>query len=83
MIEKKKYLGSWTIVYFYDKIRKGRQSASKIDASKYYVRRVYRAESRQKKSNGNLVSLSISSIVEIKTRNETVTIFRWFSLLFC
>lgn len=36
-----------------------------------------------KKSNGNLVSLSILSIVEIKkTRNETVTILRLFLLFF-
>lgn len=36
-----------------------------------------------KKSNGNLVSLSILSVVEIKkTRNETKTILRLFLLFF-
>lgn len=36
-----------------------------------------------KKSNGNLVSLSILSVVEIKkTRNETETILRLFLLFF-
>jgi len=57
MIEKKKYLGSWTIVYFLRQNSQSRQSASKIAVSKYYVRRSYRVETRQK-SKGKFVSLS-------------------------
>ena len=83
MIEKKKIFGKLdNRLFFTTKFAKvGNRQAKSTHRSIMSVGRI--SLKHGKKSNGNLVSLSILSVVEIKkTRNETETILRLFLLFF-
>lgn len=83
MIEKKKIFRKLdNRLFFTTKFAKvGNRQAKSTHRSIMSVGRI--SLKHGKKSNGNLVSLSILSVVEIKkTRNETKTILRLFLLFF-